>query len=98
MATNLFIGSIAYAVTDDDLKAHFESVGAVKSAKVIMDRDTGRSKGFGFVEMETDEDAAKCKKPLLSKRFFCLLQNLLNSYKYFVPIIGITKFWVEGGS
>ena len=64
MATNLFIGSIAYAVTDDDLKAHFESVGAVKSAKVIMDRDTGRSKGFGFVEMETDEDAAKAVEQL----------------------------------
>ena len=49
---NLFIGSLAYATTDDSLKAFFESVGEVKSARVITDRDTGRSRGFGFVEFE----------------------------------------------
>lgn len=64
MATNLFIGSIAFSATDDDLKAHFETVGAVKSAKIIQDRETGRSKGFGFVEMETEEDAAKAIEQL----------------------------------
>lgn len=51
---NLFIGSLAYATTDDSLKAHFEQIGEVASARVITDRETGRSKGFGFVEF-TDE-------------------------------------------
>jgi RNA recognition motif-containing protein len=51
---NLFIGSLAYATTDDSLKAHFEQIGEVASARVITDRDSGRSKGFGFVEF-TDE-------------------------------------------
>ena len=51
---NLFIGSLAYATTDDGLKAHFEQIGEVASARVITDRETGRSKGFGFVEF-TDE-------------------------------------------
>ena len=52
--TNLFIGSLAYATTDDSLKAFFETVGEVESARVITDRETGRSKGFGFVQF-TDE-------------------------------------------
>lgn len=56
---NLFIGSLAYATTDDGLKAHFEQIGPVASARVITDRDTGRSKGFGFVEMENDDDNQK---------------------------------------
>src|SRR5665648_176150 len=51
---NLFIGSLAYATNDDTLKAHFEQIGEVASARVITDRDSGRSKGFGFVEF-TDE-------------------------------------------
>lgn len=51
-AQNLFIGSLAYATTDDSLKAFFETLGPVKSARVITDRDTGRSRGFGFVEYE----------------------------------------------
>lgn len=51
---NLFVGSLAYATTDDGLKAFFEQVGEVASARVITDRDSGRSKGFGFVEF-TDE-------------------------------------------
>lgn len=50
MAQNLFIGSLAYATTDDSLKAHFEQIGEVASARVITDRESGRSKGFGFVE------------------------------------------------
>jgi len=54
MATNLFIGSLAYSTTDDSLKAFFETVGEVSSARVVTDRETGRSKGFGFVEY-TDE-------------------------------------------
>lgn len=54
MAQNLFIGSLAYATTDDTMKAFFEQIGEVSSARVITDRDSGRSKGFGFVEF-TDE-------------------------------------------
>ena len=57
MATKLFIGSLAWGTTDDSLKAFFEQAGTVVSANVIMDRDSGRSKGFGFVEMSTDEEA-----------------------------------------
>ena len=56
---NLFIGSLAYATNDDGLKAHFEQIGEVASARVITDRDSGRSKGFGFVEMPDDEAAKK---------------------------------------
>ena len=57
MATKLFIGSLAWATTDDSLKDLFASVGTVVSASVIMDRETNRSKGFGFVEMSSDEEA-----------------------------------------
>ncbi len=57
MATKLFIGSLAWATTDDSLKDLFSSVGTVVSANVIMDRETNRSKGFGFVEMSSDEEA-----------------------------------------
>ena len=46
---NLFIGSLAYATTDDTMKAFFETIGEVTSARVVMDRESGRSKGFGFV-------------------------------------------------
>jgi RNA recognition motif-containing protein len=56
---NLFVGSLAYATTDDTLKAHFEQIGEVVSARVITDRDSGRSKGFGFVEMANDADNQK---------------------------------------
>ena len=51
MATNLFIGGLAYTVTDDQLRELFETVGTVQSAKVIVDKYSNRSKGFGFVEM-----------------------------------------------
>ena len=54
MAQNLFIGSLAYATTDDSLKAHFEQIGEVESARVMVDRDTNRSRGVGFVTF-TDE-------------------------------------------
>jgi len=57
MATKLFVGSLSYDVTDDDLRDFFATAGNVVSATVIMDRDTNRSKGFGFVEMGSDEEA-----------------------------------------
>lgn len=56
---NLFIGRLAYATTDDSLKAFFEQVGVVASARVITDRESGRSKGFGFVEFENEDDNQK---------------------------------------
>ena len=52
---DLFVGNLAYTCSDDDLREAFSAFGEVTSAKVIMDRDTGRSRGFGFVEMETRE-------------------------------------------
>lgn len=53
----LFVGSLAWATTDDSLQAHFAQCGTVSSAKVVTDRDTGRSRGFGFVEFEDDNEA-----------------------------------------
>ncbi len=57
MATKLFVGSLSWNVTDDQLKDFFSAAGQVVSANVIVDRDTNRSKGFGFVEMSSDEEA-----------------------------------------
>jgi RNA recognition motif-containing protein len=57
MGKKLYVGNLNYGVTDNDLAKMFEAHGEVESAQVIMDRDTGRSKGFGFVEMKTDEQA-----------------------------------------
>jgi len=57
MSKRLFVGSIAWGTTDATLKAHFEQAGQVESAAVIMDKMSGRSKGFGFVEMASDADA-----------------------------------------
>jgi len=67
MSTNLFVGSLPFSTTDDDLKAHFEQAGKVVSARVITDRDSGRSRGFGFVEMEDDESAKKAIEMLNGK-------------------------------
>lgn len=53
----LYVGNLAYSVRDQDLQDAFGAYGAVQSAKVMMDRDTGRSKGFGFVEMTSDAEA-----------------------------------------
>ncbi|HEY5152577.1 MAG TPA: RNA-binding protein [Candidatus Saccharimonadales bacterium] len=57
MATKLFVGSLAWATNDDSLKDFFAAAGTVVSASVIMDRETNRSKGFGFVEMSSEEEA-----------------------------------------
>jgi len=64
---NLFIGSLAYATNDDSLKAHFETIGPVSSARVITDRENGRSKGFGFVEFENEADNQKAVDQLNGK-------------------------------
>ncbi len=57
MAIKLFVGSLAWATKDESLMNHFSSIGPVVSARVVMDKMTGRSKGFGFVEYENDADA-----------------------------------------
>lgn len=57
MGKKLYVGNLPYGVTDSDLQRLFEAHGSVQSAQVIMDRDTGRSKGFGFVEMGSDAEA-----------------------------------------
>src|SRR5260370_12115854 len=57
MGKKLYVGNVAYSVTDSALEQMFGAHGTVTSAQVIMDRDTGRSKGFGFVEMSTDQEA-----------------------------------------
>ena len=54
---NIYVGNLAYGVTDDDLREAFAAFGEVSRANVIMDRDTGRSKGFGFVEMPDNSQA-----------------------------------------
>jgi len=59
MAKKLYVGGIPYSTSNEGLKAHFEQAGAVEEAMIIMDRMTNRSKGFGFVTMVSDEDAAK---------------------------------------
>jgi RNA recognition motif-containing protein len=57
MGRKLYVGNLTYGVTNSTLEQMFAAHGTVESAQVIMDRDTGRSKGFGFVEMKTDQEA-----------------------------------------
>ena len=59
MSTKLYVGNLSFRVSSDDLHAHFSQIGSVDSANVVQDRETGRSRGFGFVEMTSDEDAQK---------------------------------------
>lgn len=58
MSKKLYVGNLSYSATDQSLTDTFSQCGTVESAKVIMDRDSGRSKGFAFVEMSTDQEAA----------------------------------------
>lgn len=67
MATKLFVGSLSYSVNDDQLREAFEAVGKVESAQVIVDRFSNQSKGFGFVEMSSDEEAQQAIKELNGK-------------------------------
>ena len=64
MSTKLFVGSLPWSINDAGLKETFEKHGSVLSAKVIMDRETNKSRGFGFVEMENPTDATKAIKAL----------------------------------
>lgn len=69
MATKLFVGKLSFNTTDETLRAAFAEYGTVASAQVIMDRDTGKSKGFGFVEMEDDAEAQAAIAALNEKEF-----------------------------
>lgn len=63
MANKLYVGNLSYEVTDSDLQTLFTPHGTVQSAQVIMDRDTGRSKGFGFVEMNNGDECKRRSRP-----------------------------------
>lgn len=69
MNKKLYVGNLLYEVTDEDLKTHFSTVGNVVSASVIRYRDTGRSKGFGFVEMETEDQAKQAIETMNGQDF-----------------------------
>ena len=62
MNNRLYVGNLAWSVNDDQLREYFAGAGTVNSATVISDRDSGRSKGFGFVEMSTEEEAQKARE------------------------------------
>jgi RNA recognition motif-containing protein len=64
VSTKLFVGSLPWSVSDEELKATFEKHGTVVSAKIVTDRNTSRSRGFGFVEMESASDAKNAIKAL----------------------------------
>lgn len=59
MAVNIYVGNLSYEASDEDLRAAFEGFGQVSSARVIRDKETGRSRGFGFVEMPNADEARK---------------------------------------
>jgi len=61
---NIYVGNLSYDMSEEDLRSSFEEHGAVDSAKIIMDRESGRSKGFGFVEMPDDSEAQAAIKEL----------------------------------
>jgi cold-inducible RNA-binding protein len=67
METKLYVGNLAYSTSESDLQTMFAPLGAVKSVQIIKDRDTGQSKGFGFVEMTTQEEAQNAIKTLNGK-------------------------------
>jgi RNA recognition motif-containing protein len=58
MSNKLYVGNLSFRVTSEDLQEHFATAGSVESANVVMDRETGRSRGFGFVEMANDDAAS----------------------------------------
>ncbi len=57
MSTKLYVGNLSFRVTSDDLQEYFSGAGSVESANIVQDRETGRSRGFGFVEMSSEDDA-----------------------------------------
>lgn len=66
---NIYIGNLNYGVSEDDIRAKFEEFGEVASVKIITDKFTGRSKGFGFVEMESEADGRQAIEQLNGQQF-----------------------------
>jgi len=64
MSKKLFVGNLAYGVTEDELRDLFTQLGGCESVSIVIDRDTGQSRGFGFVTMTSAEDAERAKKQL----------------------------------
>ncbi len=69
MSQTLYVGNVSYQATDDGLTQHFGVAGQVVSAKIVMDKFTGRSRGFAFVEMSSDEEAQKAIEMLDGKDY-----------------------------
>jgi cold-inducible RNA-binding protein len=69
MATKLYVGNLSFQTTSDELRDYFAQAGNVESASVVEDRMTGRSRGFGFIEMSTPEEAASAIEQLNGKEF-----------------------------
>jgi RNA recognition motif-containing protein len=69
LSQNIYVGNLSYSVTEDSLKELFEAYGAVESVKIITDNYTGRSKGFGFVVMASNEEADKAIRELDGNEF-----------------------------
>ena len=69
MAVKLYVGNLSYKSIEEELQRHFAQAGKVTSASIIKDRDTGRSKGFGFIEMETDSEAQQAIDMFNGKQF-----------------------------
>ena len=67
MGTKLFVGNLSYGTTSADLESHFRQIGETTSAQVITDRESGRSRGFGFVEMASGDDAQRAIRELDGK-------------------------------
>jgi len=66
---NLYVGNLSYDMSEENLRSEFAEYGEVQSAKIITDRDTGRSRGFGFVEMNSDAEGKKAMEELNGKDF-----------------------------
>ena len=82
MATKLYVGGLPYATTDDELRSAFSAAGTVTSVAIIMDKMTGRSKGFGFVEMSSDAEA-QTAIDTLCRGYLC--SEIHNCIYYYSP-------------
>ncbi len=67
---NIFVGNIPYAMEEDELKDIFAAFGSISSVKIVMDRETGRSRGFGFVDMGNDEEAKNAMNRLNGSEYY----------------------------
>lgn len=99
MAKKLYVGGLPYSTTNDELKEAFSAAGNVASATILMDKMTGRSRGFGFVEMATDEEAMKAIEMLNGKDFGGrkLTVNEARPMEARAPRAGGSRFGGNGG-